>query len=117
MPRSELLGRQVQASTEYTYDEGGRVVQAVTTWEPRWLDDDVAWARAYLREKADRCPGCRLPLSETTAMHDGDPVHVYKVPPPRRCHGCDARIKAQDEHSKKGTVREQALMWGLERES
>ncbi|MBG0828559.1 hypothetical protein HS041_12345 [Planomonospora sp. ID67723] len=48
-------------------------------------------------------------------MRDGDPVHVYEVPPPRRCHACDATIRAQDEHTKKGTIRERALMWIVKR--
>ncbi|GHE47287.1 hypothetical protein GCM10017673_56410 [Streptosporangium violaceochromogenes] len=115
MPRSEVLGRCAQATTEYVYDTDGRLARSVTTWEPRWLDEDLAWARAYLREKADGCPGCGLPMSETTAMQDGGPVHSYTVPPPARCHACDARIKAQDEHTKRGTKREQALLWHVQR--
>ncbi|GAA0853494.1 hypothetical protein ACFQVD_26450 [Streptosporangium amethystogenes subsp. fukuiense] len=100
--------------TEREYDDDGRLVRTVTTWEPRWLEEDMAWAKAYLRWKVGQCPGCRLQLSETTAMQDGAPVHQYTVADPFRCYACDARIKAQDEHAKKGSVREQALLWQIE---
>lgn len=86
-------------------------------WDPEWLEEDYAEAAAYLRWKAGKCPGCQLDLVDTTAMRDGEPVHVYKVRPPRRCHGCDARIYEQEEHSKKGSYREQALIWQIEQES
>lgn len=87
-------------------------MQVVTTWEPRWLEEDLAWARAYLRWRADQCPGCGLQMSDTTAMEDGGPANSYTVPPPARCHACDARIRAQEQHRKQGTVtRPEALLW------
>ncbi|MEU4410768.1 hypothetical protein AB0F88_40210 [Streptosporangium sp. NPDC023963] len=89
----------------------------MTTWAPRWLEEDYAWAAAYLRWQAGQCPACRLQLSDTTAMRDGEPVHSYKVPPPRRCQACDELIKVQHAHSKKGSVREGALLWHIEQTS
>lgn len=50
-------------------------------------------------------------------MRDGEPVHTYRVPPPRRCHACDARQKAQDEAAKKKMVRPEAALWFIEQES
>jgi hypothetical protein len=82
----------------------------VTTWEPRWLEEDLAWARAHLRDRADRHT-CGHPLSETTAMADGEPVNTYAVPPPIRCYACDAVEKEQERHEKLKVVRPGALLW------
>lgn len=112
-----MLGRQATSSTELLYDEEGRVARIVTTHEPRWLEEDLAWARAYLQWQAGRCPACRLDLADTTAMEGGEPAHSYAVPPPGRCHACDARIKAQEEHAKKGSQRPEALVWMVEQVS
>lgn len=117
MPRSRLLGRQTRAVTTIHRDSDGKVVEIETVWDPDWLEEDYAWSAAYLRWLAGKCPGCRLDLVDTTAMHDGEPVHVYTVPPPRRCHGCDARQLAQDEHAKKKVVRPSALLWPIEQTS
>lgn len=114
IPRSQLLGREPAEITIYEYDDDGRLTRSVTTREPRWTEEDIAWALAGIEEQADRCPKCSLPLSETTAMNDGEPVHVYKVPKPKRCHGCDARIKAQDEDAKMPSKRPDARMWVVE---
>lgn len=104
------------SQTTYTRDEQGQLV-ATTTWEPEWLEEDVAWARAYLQEKADRCPVCGLPMSETTAMAGGQAVHSYKAPLPIRCHACTALHKAQDAHAKQSGAHDPNLYWQVEQES
>jgi YD repeat-containing protein len=102
IPRSQLLGREPEAVTEYEYNPDGRLVRSITTTEPRWLPEDVAWAFAWMLEQADRCPGdCGLPLSETTAMRDGEPVHSYRVPTPRVCRACEEKIKEQRKTAEK----------------
>ncbi len=101
IPRSQLLGREPAQIIEYEYDEHGRVARAVVTTEPRWTPEDMAWALAWIAEQADLCPGCRLPLSETTAMRDGEPVHTYTVDLPRVCRACEALAKRQDAYRKK----------------
>lgn len=102
IPRSQLLGREPCQTTEYEHDEDGRLIRSTTTSEPRWLPDDVAWAAAHLAELGDLCPGqCSLPLSETTAMHDGEPVHSYRVPTPRVCRACEELLKDQEKQVKK----------------
>lgn len=88
-----------------------------TVWDPDWLEEDYAWAAAYLRWKAGKCPGCKLDLIDTTAMRDGEPVHVYEVPNPRRCHACDARLRKQEEHAEKKTSRPEAQIWQIEQTS
>ena len=103
-------------TTIYHHDEDGRITHTEAVSEPEWLEEDVAWHKAFLRWRAELCPGCSMSLVETTEMRDGEPVHSYHVPDPRRCQGCDARIKAQDEHAKKGTVRPDSLIWSVERE-
>ncbi|KAB8186860.1 hypothetical protein FH608_046055 [Nonomuraea phyllanthi] len=114
VPRSELLGRQTQATTEYFYDEDGLLVRSETTWEPRWLPEDVSWAQAWRRWVAGKCPGCGLQLADTTAMRDGEPVHSYHVPDPARCYGCDELLKDDKERAKKPTVRPEALLRHVE---
>lgn len=116
VPRSELLGRQPVASTEFEYDEQDRLVRTVTTWEPRWLPEDVSWAQAWRRWVAGKCPGCGLQLSETTEMRDGEPAHSYRVPDPARCYGCDALLKDESERQKLPTVRPEALVRYVERD-
>lgn len=116
MPRSKLLGRQARAVTTIrTGPAGEQVIE--TVWDSEWLDEDYAWSAAYLRWLAGKCPGCRLDLVDTTAMQDGEPVHTYTVPKPRRCHGCDARVAAKDEHAKKKVIRPEALLWYVEQTS
>lgn len=116
VPRSELLGRQAQATTEFVY-EGDRLVGTVTTWEARWLPEDVSWAQAWRRWVAGKCPHCGLQLDETTAMKDGEPVHTYRVPDPARCYGCDALLKDDAERAKKAQVRPGALLRHVEQTS
>lgn len=104
------------AATVYTYDEAGRLASAITTWEPEWLEEDVAWAKAYLRERADHCPGCGLPMTETMAMQDGEPVHTYLVRPPARCHACTALHKAQDKRAERSGTYDPSLFFRVERQ-
>lgn len=101
IPRSQLLGREPEETTAYEHDNNGTLVRSVTTREPRWTDEDVAWALAYMQEQGDRCPGCRLQLSETTAMKDGEPVHDYRVDAPRVCRACEALAKKKAQYAEK----------------
>ena len=117
MPRSKLLGRRQKAVTTIHRDPDGQISEIETVWDPEWLDEDYAWSAAYLRWLAGKCPGCKLDLVDTTAMHDGDPVHTFEVPTPRRCHACDARLLKQEEHAKKKPKRPGALLWHIERTS
>lgn len=116
VPRSELLGRSAEATTEFIYEDGV-LVRTVTTWEPRWLPEDVSWAQAWRRWLNGRCPTCRLQLADTTAMANGEPVHSYHVPEPARCYGCDALLKDDEQRSKMPTVRPEALVRYVEQVS
>jgi hypothetical protein len=106
-----LLGRATVSRTVYHRDEAGQVTHSETTSDPEWTDEDVAWHKAFLRWQKDQCPGCGLQLSETTEMHDGEPVRSYTVPLPVRCHACTALAKAQDKHSKHKVAHPHALYW------
>lgn len=114
MPRSKLLGRQQRAVTTIHRGPDGKVEKIETVWDAEWTDEDYTEAAAFLRWLEGKCPSCRLDLCDTTAMRDGEPVHTYKVPPPRRCHACDSRQREQDEHAKKKTIRPEALLWYVE---
>ncbi|MET8985826.1 hypothetical protein ABZW49_10295 [Nonomuraea wenchangensis] len=116
VPRSELLGRQPRAETEFVYEDG-LLVRTVTTWEARWLPEDLAWAQAWRRWLAGKCPNCGLQLDETTAMENGEPVHSYHVPDPARCYGCDAKLKDDERRAKMPTVRPGALLRYVVQES
>lgn len=94
--------------TEYSYDEDGRLVSSITTREPEWTEEDLAWARAWQDEQNDKCPRCRLPLSETTAMANGRPVHSYVADEPARCYGCDAIARLRESGEKR--LRPDALL-------
>ncbi|MER5420327.1 hypothetical protein [Streptosporangium roseum] len=98
-------------TTIYHRDGRDHVTHSETTSEPEWTDEDVAWHMAYLRWLADQCPGCRLQLSETTEMRDGEPVRSYTVPHPARCYSCTAIARAQEKHSKQKTEHPEALRW------
>lgn len=85
MPRSVLLGRRRQSVTVYEYDDDGRLVQSVTTHDAEWADEDLGYAQAHRRNELGKCPGCGLPLAETT---NADNEGAYEAPPPTRCHAC-----------------------------
>jgi hypothetical protein len=115
IPRSQLLGREPAQITTYEYDDSGSVIRSITTCEPRWTDEDLAWAVAWILEQADRCPGCSLPLSETTAMQNGRPAHKYRVEPPRICRACEAVAVEQEEYDKLyKNRRKEAEIWEAE---
>lgn len=84
MPRSILLGRQRKSVTVYEYDEG-RLVRSVTTHDAAWTEEDLGYGKAHRRNELGRCPGCKLPLDETT---NPDNEGAYEAPPPTRCHAC-----------------------------
>ena len=119
IPRSQLLGREPEETTTYEYDENGRLLRSVTTREPRWTDEDIAWAAAWMQEQADCCPGeCGLPLSETTAMKEGVPVHTYHVDIPRVCRACETLAKKKDAYAKQyEDPYPQAKVWEIEQVS
>lgn len=60
-------------------------MRAITVREPEWTEDDRDWAAADLDAQAGLCPGCGLPLEETT-----DPASegAYVALEPLKCHGC-----------------------------
>ncbi|WP_214327843.1 hypothetical protein [Nonomuraea sediminis] len=64
------------------------MVRAITVHEPEWLEDDRDWACAAQEEQEGVCPGCGLPLEETT---DPDNEGAYVALEPLRCHGCAPR--------------------------
>lgn len=62
--------------TFYTYDDQGRVS---SSWvESGWDDYERALLRAYQSWKADQCPGCDRPLSESLRVA-GRPDPEYVV--------------------------------------
>lgn len=81
--------------TVYEYDEQGRLVRSVTTHDAEWSDEDRGYVTAHRRNEHEKCPGCGLPLSETT-----DPEHegAYEAPPPMRCHACTPLEHRKDEY-------------------
>jgi hypothetical protein len=97
VPRSVLLGRQRVSVTTYEHDEKGRLVRSVTTQDSEWAEEDLAYARAHRRNELGKCPGCRLPLVETT---NPDNEGSYEAPPPTRCHACTPLEFRKDEYVK-----------------
>jgi hypothetical protein len=85
--RRRFLGWEPKQVTTYEYDDGGRVVRAVTVVEAEWDDTERAWATALLDAEADECSGCGEPLSETLRP---EAYQGYEVGPPAVCQGCKA---------------------------
>lgn len=114
VPRSVLLGGETRSVTTYEYDEG-QLVRSVTVAESPWTEEDLAYAMADQQEQNDECPRCAMPLSETTAMKDGEPVHTYTADAPYRCYGCDAVARRQEADAEQGITRPDALIYVAER--
>lgn len=96
MPRSVLLGRQRRSAIEREYDDRGLLVREVVTHDAEWTQEDFAYARAQRYIELDQCPGCGLPLSETT---DPDNEGKYEAPPPMRCHACTPLEHRKSEYT------------------
>ncbi len=118
VPRSVVLGDGTRSVTTYEYDDAtGRLVRSVTVHESPWTPEDFGYAAAHEQELADQCPSCTQPLSETTAMKDGEPLYNYVADPPARCYSCDERVKKEEAHGKSGqVVRPEALIWTTRRD-
>ncbi|MEV0382424.1 hypothetical protein [Nonomuraea sp. NPDC050643] len=91
-----LLGRQRTSVTVREYDEAGRLVREVVTHDPEWTEEDLGYAKAHHRNELDKCPGCGLPLSETT---NPDNEGRYEAPPPMRCHACTPLEHRKSEYT------------------
>jgi len=62
--------------------------------EPKWLDEDRAWAVALVSEENETCAGCGHPLSECT-----DPRNEFGYDGTAwRCHACTAKDKAAERY-------------------
>lgn len=104
-----LLGRRRRAVTTFVYDEEtGRLARAVTVWDPEWTDADRAWAQAHAEEQAALCPGCGLPLDETTHP---DSEGEYESPLPTRCFACTSLEVRKAEYKEKP----EALLFAVHR--
>lgn len=78
------------------YDDEGLLVREVTTYDALWTDEDLGYAQAYRRNELGKCPGCGLPLVETT---DPDNEGSYEAPPPMRCHACTPMEHRKGEYA------------------
>lgn len=81
--------------TVYEYDDQDRLVRSVTTHDAEWTEEDLGYGQAHRRNESDQCPGCGLPLSETT---DPEAEGAYEAPPPMRCHACTPLEHRKDEY-------------------
>lgn len=74
--------------------------------EPEWDAEQRAWMLALSEYRAGLCPGgCGYQMAETRGDANED---KYTVPPPARCHACDALAAAQEDFK---NPRPQAVMW------
>jgi hypothetical protein len=89
-----MLGRQRKSVTVYEYDDG-LLVRSVTTHDAEWAGEDLGYAKAHRRNEVGKCPGCGLPLAETT---NPDNEGSYEAPPPTRCHACTPLDHPQRGH-------------------
>lgn len=99
-------GWEPEQVTHYEYNQYDGIEKTTTVTEPEWDEEQQALVLALLAVEADTCPGCGLPLSETTedvldANGEVDPVKSaaqYVVKPASRCHACQAlhQVKPDD---------------------
>lgn len=57
-----------------------------------WDDEQRNLMRALAQFRADSCPGCAQPMSESTLPAN---EFAYSQPPPLRCHACTPQQVAQ----------------------
>lgn len=97
------------------WDDEGRPAAWETMREPEWDAEDRAIIYALMDMRADECPGCGQPMSES--LHDdtkSDPVYDVGF---LVCMGCVSRDKAVkkqqdiDESRKAVGVFESARRW------
>lgn len=106
-------------TTEYVYDEQGRLVRAVTTREVEWDEQQQAWALAWQLEQATRCPvcggdpdECQDPASDPDNAQN---ARVWKTSYPRRCYRTTSMaVRAEQYASSKHS---HALMYQPRREA
>jgi len=96
--------------TTYTYDEHGRISEALTITEPEWDETERAWAMTLVDVEADTCGGCGQPLSETMTL---EAYEGYESGPPAVCQGCKALHRRQGEYDEDKDVR--ALRFSVRR--
>lgn len=84
--------------TRFVYDDDGRLVEAVTTHDAEWTDDDLDQALAWADYKAGLCEGCGFPIAETINAPHGTFVVTEGV----TCDACQAREDFYDAARRDG---------------
>lgn len=111
IPPRRLDGWEPTETTEYEYDDGGRLVRSVTVREPEWSEQDRAWMAALAAYRTTRCPNCGGDLGECTA-HESD-GRTFVVPDPVRCRARTALAIKQAQYQ--DATQPEALLWRVER--
>lgn len=78
---SRFMGE--ERATVHTSTVHGSISRA----DPEWTDDDRDAAMALAQYESELCPGCRSPLTETTAAEN---EFAYRSDPALLCHRCVA---------------------------
>jgi hypothetical protein len=84
-------GWEPERRTRFVYEDG-QLVEAITTTEPEWDDDQRAAVEALLAYEASLCPGCRQVWAEVTAP---EAEGRFVPDAPIRCHYCTARAQGE----------------------
>ncbi|TBL44237.1 hypothetical protein EYA84_01995 [Verrucosispora sp. SN26_14.1] len=72
-----LGGWEPITTTEYEYDESGRLVRSWSQPESEWDQDQQAWVDAWAEYRAQRCPcGCGQRYADVTSEEEGGPQFV-----------------------------------------
>jgi hypothetical protein len=96
-------------TTRYRRDRRGRVLEAVTTVEPEWNDEQRGLMLALARYQSLLHGPCGGYLPETT---DRANEGAYKATAPSRCHKCTAIGEAAGPYRE--SPHPQALMYPIE---
>lgn len=102
-------GREPVQTTDYEYDEDGRLRRSICTSEPRWTEQDRAEVLAYEYYQSLFCPcGCGLKFEDTTSNEEKGPQFRASF---ITCRARMAVIDQQDEAAKAQSPYDRARLW------
>lgn len=100
-------------TTEYEYDDAGRLARAVTTREQEWDEHEQGWMLALAAYQAQVHGPCGSFLPDVTGAAADE---QYVADTPVRCQVCTARMTAVKAYMEgRHAPHPEALMWPVKR--
>lgn len=109
MSPSRFEGRPVVETTEYERDDNGQIIQAVTTRDSDWTDQDRTEVLALLEYEQSLCPcGCGHLYEDTTSHYSTGPEFIVTK---TTCRARAALVEEQRAAEERGGAPDGRL-WG-----